>query len=465
MDKAQNDTSLSKSRRKPIFGPDIFIIAVLPIASVLGYRISIIHGVTAFRLLVIFLFVYLLVTKNFQYRRSLFQNSLLILSSIFVAIIVFFAIQRTLSRDGLSEVAFILTGLALCAIFAFAKNTFQYLAAFALGWQVALAVALLAGLAERIWGIELSGFSPADYASFEQGNREGSSLFGNPNSYALFLMASLPVIYFTLSIRDLGPRLGPITRVVGASFYAILPWFIFSTQSRLAIVGATTIYFAILLASWRQLRLRIPLLLGTAQVLVFAYLSWFSSDNLFNSVVDSLNSYGGRQLTPNHGASEPSGNVSVVAGDASTNLRLELIRVGVEILRRNNYQGSGPASFENLASQIRPGLNLYNPHNGVIEITSQYGLIMIFPLLLIVVAMLKQIFSSFFKPYTIPTQPKLAFTALITFYVCLIGIFLPSSYIQDTEVGISGVFLVLVIAAIDQTRNSKFSSLNLKTGC
>lgn len=336
------------------------LLFVLPITAVMAGAVSI-NGVTP-HVFTSALFALVGVAAILRPHQRITRLAL----TVTLLVVVWFVI--TLLHIGLlhvpitNEVTIALSGLAILLGVATVRTTPRTFDAFVVGWTFAYLLAAVVAIMEKYFGFvpQNSYLVQRGYALEAVGL---SSLFGNPNGFGLFILASsLVFMPFALAATKPGVRF----------LYCLLQfstiYFMFESGSR---TGLTCLFVVMVVTVWQLLRGRH----AARAVLIIVVIALLIA----------------QLLTPN-GTSLLNGlRSSSVFGDdddGSFLLRFNLVRNGLAFSMENPLIGIGPDMYEvymQTRSDLYPTSFIINPHNGFIEILSQYGVIVfgLFVLLLI----------------------------------------------------------------------------------
>lgn len=263
-----------------------------------------------------------------------------------------------------NEVTISLSGIAILLGVANLRPDLRAVRAFLSGWTAAYMLAVMAAVGEKFFG-----YLPKNNYLVYQGGRlledvGLSSFFGNPNGFALFLVASC-AIFMLAALTASATRVRFWFYVLQVSTVVA----VFETNSRIGvslvlIIVAVTLWIA--LSSHPRARLLV-IVLAVA------------------SVAPQFIS-GGDQLV--EGLQE-STLLSVLSGqDGSFMVRFNLFLNGLAFTMDHPLIGVGPNMFEEnmlVARDSLPTGNIINPHNGAIELLSQYGVPVFVVMMLVLV--------------------------------------------------------------------------------
>lgn len=344
--------------------PQEILVYLLPSLAALGGQLEGIGQIFAFRLAVI---VYLFLTVIHLRRRSIRSAALpryvLVMSWVWVVMALFLSVVHGLPSSGWTEAASVGFGLILVNCVLLGPLTTSTLRAWLRGWTFAVVIEIAIGLWENFTGRHMANYFLYNLAVPEWvvGDKVAGSL-GNPNAYAFFLVASVPLLGVSWCLA----------RATKLRFvYPVLMLFIVGllndTGSRLS-----WIVLGLILTMWlftRNLGLR---LIACFIVVISAVVAMMEPAQV--SAFLGLD------------GSSPAATLS---GDASTQVRWNLIRNGLVFVNETAFLGLGPGGYE---VRMRSGApfdtgGIQSTHSGAIEIVAQYGLL-VFALVVILLVWL-----------------------------------------------------------------------------
>ncbi len=264
------------------------------------------------------------------------------------------------------------------------------------GWCLAF---ILTGLVS-IWSIQNGQHYASEWATYAAlGLAQGmtSSTFGNPNNYAGFLDLFLP---FLILMIQLSTRV--VVKLILLLLFAAAIVLIVSTASRLGILAAVVgiAGYAFMYVMRRAIR-----------VVLFAVVVTLLMFSIMLSVPDFL----------------PLETVNAVffprAESYSDEIRLNLVKDGLWFMWISGGLGIGPGNFSYFISHgqgpfTNPGLALITePHNYLVEIGSQYGLIVLVPF----VIWLVMLYRVFLKALKLSSIRPFAVTGIIGLPIYIIA--------------------------------------------
>lgn len=324
-----------------------------------------------------------------------------------------------------NEVTIAVSGFAILFGLAIMQGTRETFRAFAGGWVVAYCLSGAAGLAERYLGFMARNNYLVGQRGYLAEDVGITSFFGNPNGFALFLVASSIVFFpFIVSAKRTGAR----------AFFLLLQlstiYFMLETNSR---TGLTLLLVVLAVTYWYVLGkhpvLRVLVILVVASAVATRWL--VSLDTITVT------------------------SASGVVDDESVAVRLNLALNGLVFLMDNPLIGIGPGMFEEFMMAKNPPFptaTMINPHNGFAELLSQYGVI-VFALMVAVFLLLWRGARRDMKRAS--GNRDLAYVSGVA-RLLLIG-FLPlSATMQSTFLGDPSAWLYLAaIIAFDRLFNSE----------
>ncbi|HLZ41970.1 MAG TPA: O-antigen ligase family protein [Candidatus Sulfotelmatobacter sp.] len=345
------------SERK--FGVPEWVIIALPVTAALGtYLLPIQLGVSffAFRILVIFVAIFLVVTGrgivlNFgSLSRWFFYSGLIWVIWGAFALIWSSLLWGTDIQNGLIEVLAVIFGFLPAAVLLNlvfrARNGLE---ALRLGWTLAFVATALVALWEVVTGSHLPGFQEELLAPSV--GLIAMSTFGNPNNYAAFLSLCFPFLIWSLRVAT-GWR-----RAIYLFLSLLLLVALVATGGRLALVAiGLECLLLILFVSfpWKRLVLAAAVTVGVLATVAFP---GFMADN---ESVKLFRLY------------------SELTTGGSATIRLNLLKDSVALVQQSWGSGIGPANFSHMLMAGQgpyPTEGYVNPHNFWAEIATQYGLL------------------------------------------------------------------------------------------
>lgn len=222
-----------------------------------------------------------------------------------------------------TEVAISLSGFAILFGVATLTTTRRTLRAFVWGWVVVYLLSIGAALAEKYFG-----YLPQNNYLVYQGGRSVeimalSSFFGNPNGFALFLLAS-SIVFFPWMVSSASR----MTRILFALLQFLTVYFMLTTNSR---AGVTLLTVVLTVALWSFLSRR-PMLRLMVVVLAAGLIAVVSLGSTNSALFDEL----GRLTLLSDSTVD----------DASFRVRYNLFLSGLAILAEHPLIGIGPNMFE-----------------------------------------------------------------------------------------------------------------------
>ncbi|MDQ0644580.1 O-antigen ligase family protein [Microbacterium murale] len=254
-----------------------------------------------------------------------------------------------------TEVAISLSGIVILLGVATIRASYRTFDAVIVGWTAAYLLSAAVAILEKFFGyVPQNNFLiTRGYALEDVGL---SSLFGNPNGFGLFLLASSIVFMpYALSANKRS------VRFLYCLLQASTLYFMLETNSR---TGLTCLLIVITITLWKLLQNQHVgrlLLLLVAAALIIAQMLTPDGNTVVNGLRES--------------------SIFTDSDDGSFLLRFNLVRNGLIFTAESPLIGIGPDVYESLMQTRRdifPTNSIINPHNGLIEILSQYGVIVFF---------------------------------------------------------------------------------------
>ncbi len=251
-----------------------------------------------------------------------------------------------------NEVTISLSGLAILLGVVTVRTSSRTFDAIIVGWTFAYFLAAAVALMEKFLGFvpQNSYLVLRGYALETVGL---SSVFGNPNGFGLFLIAtSIVFMPFALSAKK------PSVRFLYCALQLSTLYFMLESGSR---TGLTCLAVVLVVSLWKLLykrdAARVLLILGVIALLIAQLLS--PGGTVFiNELRES--------------------SLFTDTDDGSFLLRFNLVRNGLIFLTESPLIGIGPDMYESYMvtrQNLYPTSFITNPHNGFIEILSQYGVV------------------------------------------------------------------------------------------
>ena len=248
----------------------------------------------------------------------------------------------------------------------------------------------------------LSELSPEHYTQFAP-----AGFFDNPNHYASYLILSFAVFtYYRKSFTD------------SAYLILLFPaiWQIFYTGSKFAIIALLVWCVYLVIVQRKEWMIKNVNYLRMISFVGIFFLLLFIS---FNSKVVSL-------INPSQKAQKELQKVDPDKRPTSDNMRKALFMNGIHFIKSTYGIGIGAGQFSAYIEKDKAPYetnHLSDPHNGIIEIASQYGII--------VVLLLFWFYLDLIKNYFRIAQSKERILALCYFITILIVININSSFISS----------------------------------
>lgn len=253
-----------------------------------------------------------------------------------------------------SEVVISGAGLAVVVGLALGRSNAATYRSFFWGWAIAYLIACGYALAEKLLGFTATNNFLINQQGYRTEDIGLASLFGNPNAFAQFLLASAIISYPWAKAGE-SRNLRILARLV--QFSTI--YFMLETNSR---TGIILLALVISISVWNYL----------ASSGLFRF---FVVTLLLLALTTIVALQAPRGLAQSNGSQLGGPNI---LQDESLEIRWNLHVNGLQFLSSNPFIGVGPDRFE---AYMLGGLStadtsgIVNPHGGLIEILSQYGIL------------------------------------------------------------------------------------------
>ena len=249
------------------------------------------------------------------------------------------------SHAGFAELMSIGLGLMTVAAVTMEPASLRTLRAFAAGWGLAWVIACAPAVVEILTGARLPNYLEGSPEHIRLASQDIASFFVNPNLFAYFItLASFQLV----ALAGVAER--RVVRMLMLLPAAITPVFVLYSGSRLALLVSPLVLVWALWAWWPKGR-RALVTLGATALAVGGFVVLYSPRFWARMAVES---------------------------QGSTQGRLNLYRSGVHLWTDSFGFGVGAGRFE---TEIARGAAPYdtqgaiNPHAGIFELMSQYGLL------------------------------------------------------------------------------------------
>lgn len=418
---------------------------LIPSFTLLSFRLAVWGPLTASRLLIVTTFIFAFWAGKFQRPKTFLQVVTVTLSSIWMIEIIYFTVVGGISESGLKEIAAITIGVIVLVTVTSLKNPENLLRFYSYG--ILLAFVLSAGLGATEW---VTGFTTSVPTEALPPGRTSvdyfglMSMHGNSNNFAFFLLAATPVLYLGLARA----RSRTMTFLYGlALLWATL--LVIPTESRLVsliLIIVLMILFgtSLLLPTLKKTIIGLVVVSSMISSLVtFEFLKGVTPIFISLLSVASSPPSTSAQLDP----------TSTIETDASTNVRLYLIKSGIQFFVNSFPLGGGPASFQlnmQRLNEINGKTVTLNAHSGLIEVLSQYGLFILIFCALVFVAMLKVLLSPTAKT-SFTEEIRIRKVLLIVVLITLVsGTSVFSSTLGSNEYWLTLAFALLIARTIEE---------------
>lgn len=334
------------------------LVFALPTLAAFGPLITGIGSFFLFRIVALLFFFGALLTFR-RGVRSPMRGFTLLLASVWLVVAGLSLVSFGANGNSGGELLSLGTGLALLTGAAIVRSPRALLMAFLRGWMLAYIVISLYAVAEIVTGVSLS----SSYA--EERTLDGWGItvsFYNPNNYATFLLFS-----FIALVLLWGKSTTMGMRVASVACLITVPMFMHAANSRtgVLVLGAFIVAFVLMILRGHVgLRLFLVLLAAIGALLLL--------QSLERTPFEEFSQFAGGTAY----------RVSLlgleIPVDASTFVRWNLVLVGLVLASTHLLLGAGPGSYEGFAEVAGSGyqtMGIINPHNGFVEVLSQYGII------------------------------------------------------------------------------------------
>jgi O-antigen ligase len=231
-------------------------------------------------------------------------------------------------------------------------NSYRNLDLLRRGWIIALIFTLIIALWEIITGNHLPSYYYIHTPKYIfENNRLAIATFDNPNDYGAFLLLSWPFLLWTLKITK--SKIAKLLYTMVLIFTFIIMLYSGSRIAILGIVITSITYFLSAEKLKNKFNIIIYLLTGFTIFNIFLIFSSHYPAFIFEKI--------------NHS----------IFNDNSAKIRINLILTGFYFLIKSYGKGIGAGGFSYVATSDKPYYISYivNPHNFMIEILSEYGIL------------------------------------------------------------------------------------------
>lgn len=333
------------------------VLFVLPTLAAFGPFIPGLGPIFAFRLAAAILLVLALFARNGS-ASSYMRAPTISLVVAWALVAVSGLLGSDLSPQASSELLSLIAGLGLLLAVVLLRSPRQLLVILSKGWLLSYAVVSMFAVGEILTDFSLgTSFAPGSALS-EWGVTVS---FFNPNNYATYLLYS----FFVLGFLCFQP-VRKIVKLAAALSLASIPFFMLESNSRTGfwVLSVATLVCIFLALRGRPL-LRTIFLVSTLVGLLT--ILGFTESNPIDEVVQYIGAAGY--------------SISVlgleIPVDQSTYVRWQLVGAGVALTGTSPLFGGGAGSFESYVSGMGfsdQTFGILSPHNGFVEVLSQYGL-------------------------------------------------------------------------------------------
>ncbi|KGJ81770.1 hypothetical protein GY21_01460 [Cryobacterium roopkundense] len=337
------------------------MLMLIPILACFGPTIPLFGPLFAFRVAVIVLFLATVFQRRNAPERSALRTVALLLVFVWLLVALLLLLFRGASDFAWAEGVSVFTGALFLLAIAAIRVPLQAQAALLVGWLIAYIGTSMVAVREIFFGIPFQNYYRLQSTNPILDGFGSASSLGNPNNYALFLVISYPI----LCLGAVGAK-SRMLRVGYVMALCSLPVFMLATGSR---IGFVTLVFVALLSAIVFLNTRrVVLALGLGFISALAFSEVVRSE--FLSAIQPLalffagDSFWFRNV------------ISNISDDNSAMIRVHLLQNGLDFSLETYLTGLGLGGFEARmlsGDAAYPTQGIINPHNGVIEILSQFG--------------------------------------------------------------------------------------------
>lgn len=348
--RAGRETTLSPDGR--LSRTQEVLVYLLPSLAVLGGQLQGFGQVFAFRIAVL---VYLALTIINLRKRTVPSYNLpryiLVMSWIWAVALLLLSAVRGLPSSGWTEAASVVFGLILLNCVFLGPLSLHTLRAWLRGWTLAVALQIVIGYWEVVTGAHMANYYlyNLNVSEWAVADSVAGSL-GNPNAYAFFLVASMPLLGLSWYMAK-----GSRTRWLYAMLILFTILMLNETGSRLSWA-----VFGLIVAMWLFTRN-----IGFRAIAVFAVLVALVVVIAEPARVSALLGL------------DTSSAAAMISGDASTQVRWNLLLNGLAFTGETSLLGLGPGGFATRMNEATPYNTggIVSTHSGAIEILAQYGVV------------------------------------------------------------------------------------------
>lgn len=330
----------------------VVLVYLLPSLAALGGQLQGFGQIFAFRIAVL---VYLVVTIINLGKRAAHSMNLpryiLVMSWIWAMAILFLAVVRGLPTSGWTEAASVAFGLILLNCVFLGPLSMHTLKIWLRGWSLAVLLQVVIGFWEVITGAHMANYYLYNLNVPEWAVADSiAGSLGNPNAYAFFLVASMPLLGVSWYLAK-----GSNTRWIYAVLMLAAIAMLNETGSRLS-----WIVFGLVVAMWLFTRNA-----GFRAIAVFAVLVALAIVIAEPMRVSALLGL------------DTSNAAGIISGDASIQVRWNLLLNGLAFTAETSLLGLGPGGFATRMSGAVPydAGGIVSTHSGAVEILAQYGVV------------------------------------------------------------------------------------------
>ncbi|SFN35924.1 O-Antigen ligase [Mycetocola miduiensis] len=411
-----------------------WLIFILPVLGCFGPAIAIVGPIFGFRLAVL-----LLVATSLPWRRVDGSAVVLVtrvLAVIWIIVALLLLLLRGASVYTWPEAGSLLFGILFIVAIVGTRSTRHALRVFLAGWLLAFCATAAVAAREILFGIPFGNYYRQEAANPILEGLGSASTFSNPNNYAFFLLVSFPVLTLGRSAAT-----QKTWKLLYLGAMASVPVLMLATGSRigLLILIAVGAVFAVAFvrAKWAAV--------AAGGVALAALLFPVAFDFAVQSLLRPFAFGDGFQLQA---------FIYGIFEESSMMVRMSLIQNGYGFWLDSYLMGVGMGGFEAAmagGSGDHPTMGIESPHSGVMEILSQFGILVFAPFALLLITLLLIGWKTFSTRQT-HSSMRVGGLLLVTLTSAFpIFTVMNSSFLEPSSSWLFLALLLLVGLAIDET--------------
>ena len=326
-------------------------------------------------------------------------------------------------------------------IFSLCKDNQKMIDTFLRGWRLSFLIACAVGIWEVLTGDHLPSSYMDDLPWYADKTKVAYSFFGNPNNYSAYIAISLPFM-LQGAIEKVSrqiPVLGLMVRILYFIAIAISIFFVIMNGSKAGFLAliAEIVIFSIFMLRKKQYKFSAIIV-----VVLFASVLFIFSQNDYQASGTSMS----EDLSKLFQDDQDDQSIS-------TKSRLVLFEIGLDNFLSSGGFGIGAGGF-GTESMNQSGLKI-SPHNFLLSIFSQYGLLVFLLFLYWLLSITKKALSVLRMEHqnrSPHTQAEVILTSVVGFLAASIS---NSSWLTSSYVWLYMSMITIVIAYADPTISTK----------